>query len=290
MPEFCHLHCHTHYSLLDGAARIKNLLEKAAEQESPALAITDHGNLFGVPEFFNAAERIGIKPIIGCEFYLSSAPMGDRSDRTRFHQVLLAKNEEGYRNLMALSSASYVEGYYYKPRIDHDTLKKRSAGLVATTCCLQGEVPQTILRKGEKAARKVFEWFLDVFGDDFYIEIQDHGIRDQKNVNAVLLKFAKEYNVKIIATNDVHYVDREDAAAQDVLLCLQTGRDLYDPTRMKFENDQFYLKSPAEMFDALTELDDPMRAAALANTVEIADKCTFKISTGDLLLPHFPLP
>ena len=290
MTEFCHLHCHTHYSLLDGAARITTLLEKAAEHRSPALAITDHGNLFGVPEFFSTAERVGVKPIIGCEFYLSEKPMADRSDRTRYHQVLLAKDDEGYRNLMALSSASYTEGYYYKPRIDRETLRRRSSGLVATTCCLQGEVPQTILRKGEEAARKVFEWYLDVFGDDYYVEIQDHGIRAQKKVNAVLLRWAKEYGVKLIATNDVHYVDREDAAAQDVLLCLQTGKDLYDPKRMRFENDQFFLKSPDEMFDALGDLESPLRTAALANTVEIADKCTFRISTGDLLLPHFPLP
>ena len=296
MSEFCHLHCHTQYSLLDGAARIQTLVERAAELGTPALAITDHGNLYGVPEFYTACKEKNIRPILGCEFYLCPS-MGDRSDRTRYHQVLLAKNEAGYRNLIRLSSLSHTDGYYYKPRIDRETLKQHCEGLIATTCCLQGEVPQTILKKGEEEGKKVFLEWLALFGEDYYVELQDHAIPEQRKVNAVLLRWAREFGVKTLATNDVHYVNREDAEAQDVLLCLQTGRDLTDPTRMRFENDQFFLKSAAELkeafapsvregvFNAEVEV-----AAALAATLEVAEKCSFELPMGKLLMPHFPLP
>ncbi|MDX1420227.1 MAG: DNA polymerase III subunit alpha, partial [Rubricoccaceae bacterium] len=296
MPEFCHLHCHTQFSLLDGAARIKNLVARAAELEMPAVAITDHGNLYGVPEFYTAAKASGVLPILGCEFYVSPA-MDDRGDRTRYHQVLLAKNEAGYRNLIKLSSLSYTDGYYYKPRIDREALTRHSEGLVATTCCLQGEVLQAILKQGEAEARKVFEAYLDIFGDDYYIEVQDHAIPEQRKCNAVLMRWAAEYGVKVVATNDVHYVAQADAEAQDVLLCLQTGKDLHDPNRMRFENDQFFFKSADEMraafapsvqegvFESARLVD-----AALDATREIADKCTFELPMGQLLMPHFPLP
>ncbi|MDA0684356.1 MAG: DNA polymerase III subunit alpha [Bacteroidetes bacterium] len=288
--DFCHLHCHTQYSLLDGAARINRLVAKAEELEMPALAITDHGNLFGVPEFYTSAKKAGIRPIIGCEFYVTASGMTDRSDRVRYHQVLLAKNDAGYRNLIRLSSLSYTEGYYYKPRIDMQTLRDCSEGLIATTCCLQGQVLQTILKHGEAEAKKVFEEWLGIFGDDYYIELQDHNIPDQHKCNEVLLRWAKEYEVETIVTNDVHYVEQEDAAAQDVLLCLQTGRDYDDPTRMRFENDQFYLKSAQEMESSIRHADDATVRKAMATTVSIADKCTFELPMGDLLMPHFPLP
>ncbi len=297
MPEFCHLHCHTQYSLLDGAARIDKLIGRAAELGHPAVAITDHGNLYGVPEFYTKAQRAGVQPIIGCEFYVTPSGMGDKGDRTRYHQVLLAKNLEGYRNLIKLSSLSYTDGYYYKPRIDRDTLRQHSAGLVATTCCLQGEVLQSILKKGEAEARAVFEDYLDIFGEDYYIEVQDHAIPEQRTCNAVLMRWAEEYGVQVIATNDVHYVHQADAEAQDVLLCLQTGKDLHDPNRMRFENDQFYLKSAGEMrlafgssvrdgvFSSAAAVD-----AALDATREIADKCNLELPMGQLLMPHFPIP
>ncbi len=290
MCEFSHLHCHTQYSLLDGAARIKSLLQKVKELEMPAVAITDHGNLFGVPEFYTSAVREGIQPIVGCEFYVTPEAIGDRSNRTRYHQLLLAKNETGYRNLIKLSSISYTRGYYYKPRIDLETIKRYSEGLVATTCCLQGEVPQTILSKGGDAGRAAFKKWLDVFGSDYYIEIQDHGIPDQQKVNAFLLRLADEFDVKVVATNDVHYVEQEDAAAQDVLLCLQTGKDLNDPNRMRFENDQFFLKSDVEMRAGLSGLDRRIVDSALVNTMEIADKCNLQLKMGQLLMPHFPIP
>ena len=297
MPEFCHLHCHTQYSLLDGAAQIERLIGRAAELGHPAVAITDHGNLHGVPEFYTKAQRAGVQPIVGCEFYVTPSGMDDKADRTRYHQVLLAKNLEGYQNLIKLSSLSYTDGYYYKPRIDRDTLRRHSAGLVATTCCLQGEVLQTILKKGEAEARAVFEDYLDIFGDDYYIEVQDHAIPDQRTCNAVLMRWADEYGVTVVATNDVHYVDQADAEAQDVLLCLQTGKDLHDPNRMRFENDQFFLKSQDEMRLAFgSSVQDGVFSnaaavdAALDASREIADKCRLEIPMGELLMPHFPIP
>ena len=290
MPDFSHLHCHTHFSLLDGAARIKTLVGKAAAMEMPALAITDHGNLFGVPEFYTYAKKANVRPIIGCEFYVTPSGMQDKSDRTRYHQVLLAKSEEGYRNLIKLSSLSYTDGYYYKPRLDRETLRRHSAGLVATTCCLQGEVLQTILKKGEEEGLRVFKEYLDIFGEDYYIEIQDHGIPDQKRCNEVLLRWSRQYGVKAIATNDVHYVEQTDAAAQDVLLCLQTGKDLMDPNRMRFENDQFYLKGIDEMRSAFPDLEAKITDEALDTTREIVDKCDLELSMGKLLMPHYPIP
>ena len=290
MCDFSHLHCHTQFSLLDGAARIKALVEKAAQYEMTGLAITDHGNLFGVPEFYTSAKKAGVKPIIGCEFYVTPDGMQDRSERTRYHQVLLAKNQEGYQNLIKLSSLSFTDGYYYKPRIDKEVLRRHSGGLIATTCCLQGEVLQAILDKGEAAARKIFEAYLEIFGDDYYVEIQDHGIEDQRKCNAVLLRWAKEYGVKIIATNDVHYIQQEDSAAQDVLLCLQTGKDLTDPNRMRFENDQFYLKTADQMRASLGDLGAVLTDQALDTTREIVDKCDLELSMGKLLMPHYPIP
>jgi DNA polymerase-3 subunit alpha len=290
MPDFCHLHCHTQYSLLDGAAGIEPLLKQAKHLDISSVAITDHGNLYGVPEFWAKANEIGVDPIYGCEFYVTPYGMDDRDDDTRYHQVLLAKNETGYQNLMKLSSLSYTDGFYYKPRLDKATIREHSDGLVATTCCLQSEILQTILDKGEEAARPIFEEYLDIFGEDYYIEIQTHDIDDQHICNEVLLRWAKEYDVPVVATNDVHYAEQSDAAAQDVLLCLQTGKDYHDPNRMRFENDQFYLKSPDEMQDALADLPRPYQREAMETSMEIARKCRFDLSTGDLLMPHYPVP
>ncbi|HHP7236984.1 DNA polymerase III subunit alpha [Longibacter sp.] len=288
--DFCHLHCHTQYSLLDGAAGIDTMIQRAKEKEIPAVAITDHGNLYGVPEFYTTAQKHGVQPIIGCEFYVTPSGHQDKSDRTRYHQVLLAKNATGYQNLIKLSSKSYTEGFYYKPRIDLDMMRKHHEGLIATTCCLQGWVLQTILKKGEDAARQVFEAFLDIFQDDYYIEIQNHDIEDQHTCNEVLLRWSEEYDVDVIATNDVHYVDQGDAEAQDILLCLQTGKDYKDPNRMRFSNDQFYLKGAEEMTEALTGIPESFQREALVNTNEVAAKCNFELQMGDLLMPHYPIP
>jgi DNA polymerase III subunit alpha len=266
MSQFCHLHCHTQYSLLDGAAQIKKLVVKARQLGMDALAITDHGNMFGVPHFVAAANKAGIKPIIGCEFYVST-DMHNHKDKTRYHQILLAKNETGYKNLSTLCSMGFLEGYYYKPRVDKRLIQQHVEGLVATTCCLSSEVSQMILRQGEAVAEKHFLAWLDIFGEDYYIELQRHGLKAQDQCNEVLLRWAKKYQVKVIATNDVHYVDQQDSTAQDILLCLQTGKDYTDPDRMRFENNQFFLKSPQEMISLFADVPE-----ALENTQEISGK------------------
>ncbi len=284
MTPFTHIHCHTQYSLLDGAAKVDSLTSKAKQLGMQALAMTDHGNMFGAAHFVASANKQQIKPLVGCEFYVAP-DMHDLTDRTRYHQLLLAQNEEGYQNLMQLSSLGFLEGYYYKPRIDKALIKKHSKSLIATTCCLGSEVLQTILKEGEEAAEKRFlEWY-DIFGDNYYIELQRHGLEEQDFCNTILLKWAKKYNVKVIATNDVHYVNQQDSLAQDILLCLQTGKYYNDPTRMRFENDQFFLKSPEEMAQLFHDIPE-----AIENTQEIVDKITPPVLERDILLPIYQVP
>ncbi len=291
MPDFSHLHCHTQYSLLDGAAVIDRLVDKACDCGMPAIAITDHGNMFGVPQFVNEAQKKGIKPIIGCEFYVTPTVMSDRENKQRYHQVLLAKNITGYKNLVKLTSLGYLDGLYYKPRIDKKILKDHSEGLIATTCCLASEVNQTIIKHGEQEAKKVFEWYLDVFGEDYYIELQRHGLRDQEICNEVLIRWAKEYNVKMICTNDSHFVDRQYSEAHDILLALQTNADINDKNRFRFTDDnnelssEFYLKTPDEMAELFKDHPE-----ALDNTNEIVDKVEPIKLKSELLLPHYSVP
>ena len=291
--DFSHLHVHTQYSLLDGAAGIRPLLAKAKQFGMGSIAITDHGNMFGVPEFVSEAKKNDIKPIIGCEFYLANGSRKDRSNRIHadnaeksiFHQVLLAKNKIGYKNLSKLCSFGFTEGFYYKPRIDKELIKEYSEGLIATSCCLASEINQAILTKGEDEAEKLFLEWLDIFGEDYYIELQRHGIEEQDRCNEILLKWAKKHNVKVIATNDVHYIEAKDSEAQDILLCLQTGKDYDDPNRMRFDGDQFFLKSQDEMAELFKDLPE-----ALDNTGEIVDKIETPDLKRDILLPNFALP
>ncbi|MBL4657648.1 MAG: DNA polymerase III subunit alpha [Flavobacteriales bacterium] len=291
--EFSHLHVHTQYSLLDGAAGIKPLLAKAKQFGMGAMAITDHGNMYGVPEFVNEAKKNDIKPIIGCEFYIANGSMHERSNKVHadnaeksiFHQVILSKNAVGYKNISKLCSYGFIDGFYYKPRIDKELLKKHSEGLIATTCCLASEVNQAILTKKEEDAEKLFCEWLDIFGEDYYIELQRHGIADQDKCNEVLVKWSRKYNVKMIATNDVHYIEAKDSEAQDILLCLQTGKDYDDPNRMRFDGDQFYLKSKEEMEEIFKDLPE-----ALDNTGDIVSKIETPDLSRDILLPIFDLP
>jgi DNA polymerase-3 subunit alpha len=308
MPQFVHLHTHTEFSLLDGAAKIEDLAAKACACGMPALAISDHGNMYGVPKFVLTAKKNKLKPIIGSEFYLCDdhrdrTPRNKAADevdeRGTYHQILFAKNETGYRNLVKLSSISYTEGFYYKPRIDRALLKAHSAGLVATTCCLASEINQAILNNRLDKAEETFKWYLEVFGEDYYVELQRHGIADQDRCNAVLLQWAQKYNVKVIATNDVHYVNQEDSEAHDLLLALQTASDYSDLNRFRFTyshdpsspgyaklNPNFYFKTPDEMAQLFHD-----HHAALDNTIEIADKCSFELKlTGDLFLPTYRVP
>ncbi len=305
MTQFAHLHCHTQYSLLDGAASIPALFKKAKDDGMKALAITDHGNMFGVFQFVaEAAKHEGVKPIVGCEFYV----VADRHRRTftkedrdkRYHQLFLAKNPEGYKNLVKLCSLGYMEGLYGKyPRIDKELILQYHEGLIATTCCIGAMVPQAILRKSEEEAKKEFKWWYNIFGEDYYIEIQRHQMEEQNRVNDVLLRWATEYNVKVICTNDSHYVDQKDYNAHDILLCINTGEKQATPAirefaeegtvmkggRFAFWNDQFYFKTQAEMV-ALFQ-DAPF---ALDNTMEIVDKCETLKLKQDILLPNFVIP
>ena len=309
--NFSHLHVHTQFSLLDGAASIKNLYQKAIAEKMPALAISDHGNMFGAFEFvkeaykhLNEDKTLKVKPIVGCEFYITT----DRTRKTfskdekdpRHHQILLAKNELGYKNLVKLTSLGYIEGMYSKyPRIDKQLIHKYHEGLIATTCCLGALVPQTILKKGEAEGENEFKWWLNIFQDDYYIELQRHGIADQEKVNKVLIKFAKKYNVKIIASNDSHYVDQKDFNAHDILLCINTGEKQATPKwseaadddvliknkRFAFPNDQFYLKTAAEMTSVFDDIPE-----AIDNTNEIVAKVELLDLKRDILLPHFVVP
>ncbi len=300
MPDFSHLHVHTQFSLLDGAADITRLFKKAEADGMKAMAITDHGNMFGVFKFVAEAKKFGIKPIVGCEFYV----VADRHKKVftkenrdqRFHQLLLAKNTKGYQNLVKLSSLGYMEGLYSKwPRIDKELILQYHEGLIATTCGLGASVPQSILKDGEEAAEKEFKWWLDLFGEDYYIELQRHDIPEQEKVNEVLLRFAKKHHVKVICSNDSHYVDQQDSNAHDILLCVNTGDVQSTPIatdeeggrgyRFGFPNDQFYFKSQAEMATVFHDLPE-----ALDYTNEIVSKVDTLDLKRDIMLPNFPIP
>ncbi len=301
--QFSHLHNHSQFSLLDGASKISSMFKKAKADNMPAVAITDHGNMFGVFQFVAEAGKQGVKPIVGCEFYLvndrhKQVFTKDLKDK-RYHQLFLAKNPEGYQNLVKLCSLGFMEGMYSKyPRIDKELVLKYHKGLIATTCCLGASVPQAILRDGEEAAEKEFKWWLDLFGEDYYIEVQNHFIPEQQTVNEVLLRFAKKYNVKVIASNDSHYLDQKDANAHDILLCINTGEKQATPTykdiegdfdmkgkRFAFYNDQFYFKTTEEMTKLWSHVPE-----AIDNTNEIVGKVETLKLTKDVLLPNFQIP
>jgi DNA polymerase III subunit alpha len=302
--QFSHLHCHTQYSLLDGQADIKKLIKKAKADNMPGVAITDHGNMFGVFEFVAEAAKQGIKPIVGCEFYVvedhTIKQFTKEKKDVRYHQLLLAKNATGYKNLTKLCSLGYMEGLYGKyPRITKALIDQYKEGLIASTCCIGAMVPKTILKKGEEAGEAEFKWWLDRFGEDYYVELQRHEIPDQIKVNEVLVKFARKYNVKIIASNDSHYVDRDDWVAHDILLCVNTGEKQSTPsmkefsddevmpknTRFAFFSDQFYFKNTQEMTTLFHDLPE-----AIDNTNEIVGKVETLKLKRDILLPNFPIP
>ncbi len=288
MSEFTHLHVHTQYSLLDGAARIQELVKRAKALGQSSLAITDHGVMYGVIDFYRACLKEGVKPIIGMETYVAPRSMRDREgsqDREYAHLILLCKNHTGYQNLMYLSSEAFLHGFYYKPRIDYDLLSEHAEGLICLSACLAGDIPQLLLNGRYNDALRLAKRLQGMFGEDFYIELQNHGIPEQQQVLPGLRRIAKDIGAKCVATNDVHYVEAEDAEAQDVLLCIQTQRFVDETNRMRMEGDQFYLKSAEEMLAAL-----PEDAEALANTSEIADKCNLKIEFGVRRLPAFAAP
>ena len=282
MKDFVHLHVHTEYSLLDGAARIKKLVKVCKEYGMSACAITDHGNMYGSVAFFDACEDAGIKAIFGCEFYVCDDLTVKQGKSKLSHLVLLAKNEEGYYNLCKLNSIAFADGFYYKPRIDYKTLEKYSNGLVCLSACLAGDIPQLILKRQYDEAEKLVVWFKTLFKEDFYLELQNHGLEEQIIVNEKLREYAKKFNIKTVATNDAHYIYKEDSEMQDVLMCVQMGKTLDDPDRMKFPNSEFYIKT----YDQMAEVF-PNDLDALDTTNEIAEKCNFKLTYGHYMYPKF---
>ncbi|MBD3347801.1 MAG: DNA polymerase III subunit alpha [Candidatus Eisenbacteria bacterium] len=288
--DFVHIHNHSEYSLLDGASRIDRMVERALEYRMPALAITDHGNLFGVIDFYATSKEKGLKPLVGMEAYVASRSYTERGEGERrqrlYHMLLLAKNQEGYRNLMRLSSIGYLEGFYYRPRIDKDLLRRHSAGLLGTTACLRGEPAQHILAGDMDAAREAIVSYLEIFDEgDFYLEVHNHGLRDEDVVRDAYVRLGRELSVPLVAANDCHYLTREAAPAHDVLLCIQTGKEIDEPNRMRMPNDEFYMKSPDEMRDLFADCP-----GAYENTIEIAEKCNLSLDFDRLHMPLFPLP
>ncbi len=286
---FVHLHCHSEYSLLDGLSRIPDLVGRAAELGQPAIALTDHGAMYGVIEFYRAAKGAGVKPIIGMESYMARHRMEDRHpelDKERYHLLLLAMNQTGYKNLLKLASEAQLRGYYYRPRVDKETLAKYSEGLIVTTGCLAAEVPRFLEREQPEEAARRLEWYLEVFGRErFFVELQSHNIPQLHRVNRTLLEWARKYDLKLVATNDVHYVRRDDAVPHDVLLCVQTGKTIDTQGRMRMSDDSYYLKSYQEMLALFGEVPE-----ALRNTVLVAEMCEVSLESDGYHLPHFDVP
>jgi DNA polymerase-3 subunit alpha len=290
--KFVHLHNHTEYSLLDGALRLEELIKQARDYKMTAVAITDHGNLFAGASFIDLASKAGIQPILGCEVYVTSGNYKQKNvqkkkePESNYHLILLVENKQGYKNLIKLITASYLEGFYYKPRIDKELLKKHSQGLIALSACLQGEIPNLILQNKIDQAQQCALQYKDIMGEDnFYLELQDHGLDEQKIVNKVLLEFSEKFSIPIVATNDCHYLRKSDSFAHDILLCIQTGKTVNMNDRMKFPNDEFYFKSAEEMQKIFADYPE-----ALENTVLIAERCHFALDTTDYLLPHYKVP
>ncbi|MEW6685837.1 MAG: DNA polymerase III subunit alpha [Candidatus Edwardsbacteria bacterium] len=290
--DFVHLHLHTEYSLLDGVVRLQELVALAHQYQLPALAITDHGNMFGVIDFYKQVNKAGIKPIIGSEMYiapnsrLDKKSTGGISDAS-FHLTVLAKNLQGYKNLMKLSTVGYLEGFYYKPRIDKEILMENHQGLVILSGCPKGEVAHLIGQGKLEEAKKVISWYKELFEEDYYLEIQEHHLPEEVTLNRELVNLSKLLNIPLVATNDVHYLKREDAKPQDILLCIQTGNTVEEKSRLRFSGDEFYFRSPSEMKQLFAEIEE-----AVTRTVEVAEKCNLllELGSGKVHLPHFPLP
>ena len=290
MKPFVHLHSHTEFSLLDGISRLPDMVRRAKELEQPALAITDHGNMYAAIYFYKECVSQGVKPIIGCEVYVTEGsrfdkPEGRSRERLK-HLILLAETMEGYRNLVKIVSKASTEGMYFRPRADHDLLREYSSGIIALSACIQGEVPQLILQDNMDGARRAVEWYIETFGkDNFFLEIQNHGLPEELRAQQVLCQLADEYGLGIVASNDFHYVMQEDADAQDIRVCIQTGRRRAEVDRLKFPNDQFYMKSGDEMAELFGHIP-----GALENTLAIANRCNVVFNFDEHHLPHFDVP
>ena len=286
--EWVSLHQHTGYSLLDCSAKIPELIARAKELGMESIAITDHGVMYGCVEFYEEAKEQGIKPIIGCEIYVAGKSMHIKQndkENENHHLVLLVKNETGYNNLMKIVSTASIEGFYYKPRVDHEFLKEHSEGLIALSACLGGEIQSYIINGNLNKAKEIALLYKDIFKEGFYLELQYHGIEEQLKVNEELIRMSKELDIPLVATNDVHYIKKEDYKSHDVLLCIQTAKTVDEEDRMRYPSDQFYLKSPEEMYELFSYVPE-----ALENTVKIAEQCNFDYDFHKSKLPKFPLP
>jgi DNA polymerase III subunit alpha len=287
--DFVHLHVHTQYSLLDGTIRLDDLLQKSKEYHMPAVAITDHGNLYGTIDFYRHAYKYGIKPIIGCELYVAPKSRFEKTGHgvgeTANHLIVLAKNMQGYKNLIKLSTAGFLDGFYYRPRIDKEILAQHHEGLIGLSACLHGEISAHLLRENSEEAIKSARQYRDIFGNDnFFLEIMENGLPEQTKANYGLIELSKKHGFSLVATNDCHYLNKEDAEAHEVLLCIQTGKTLEDTERMKFATDQFYFRSPEEMKHLFTYCPE-----AIDNTIRIAEKCNLTFATGSFFLPHYEI-
>jgi len=288
MKPFVHLHVHSEFSLLDGMCRVKDLPKRAKELGMKAIAITDHGVMYGAVNFYKECINEGIKPIIGCEVYVAPRTRFEKEsgiDENYSHLILLAKNKIGYQNLIKLVSLSFTDGYYYKPRIDHDILEEYSEGLICLSACLAGEVNKAILKDNMEEAKRVAQWHKNIFGEDYYLELQNNGLPEQVMVNQKLITLSRELNIPLVGTNDAHYLKKEDSYNHEILLCIQTAKKMTDPDRMKFSTDEFYIKSPEEMADYFSAVPE-----AIENTVKIADKCNFEFEFGVTKLPNYDVP
>jgi len=285
------LHLHTEYSLLDGATRIKEVIKHAKENNMPAAAITDHGVMYGAIEFYRMAKEEGIKPIIGCEVYMIEGDINDKSKKvSNNHLVLLAKDKKGYQNLLKIVSISHIDGFYYKPRINHELLEKYHEGLIVLSACLGGEIPRMLLNNDYEKAKERTLYFKNLFGKDFYLELQDHGLEGQKRINPELIKLSKELELELVITNDSHYTKKEDAVCHDILLCMQTGKTRNDPSRMRFANNEFYIKNSEQLRESFDWLDEETFNNAIDNTVKISEKCNLILDMGKSILPNYPIP
>ena len=288
MPNFVHLHVHTEFSLLDGANKVKELPQRAKELGMDAIAITDHGVMFGVVDFYKACKSAGVKPIIGCEVYVAPRTRFDKEpgiDNKYSHLILLAKNEIGYKNLSHLVSMGFTDGFYYKPRIDIELLEKYHEGLIALSACLAGSVNKAILKDDMEEAKKVALWYKNLFGEDYYLEVQPNGLPEQVKANQKLIEISRELDIPLVATNDAHYLRKEDAYNHEVLLCIQTGKKMSDTDRMRMGVEEFYVKSPEEMLEYFKNIPE-----AIENTVKIAEKCNFDFEFGNTKLPNYDVP
>lgn len=290
MNSFVHLHGHTEYSLLDGISRLKDLVKRAKELDMPAIAVTDHGNMYGAVYFYKEAIKQGIKPILGCEVYVTEGSLHDRPEgkaRERLkHLILLAENEVGYGNIVKIVSKASTDGYLYKPRADHDLLRAHAEGVIALSACIQGEIPQKVIEDDEEGAKELLRWYIDTYGpNNFFLEIQDHGLPEEMKVQRTFIKWAKEFGIGLVATNDFHYVRQEDAAAQDIKLCIATGRKKDDVGRMRFPNDTFYIRSSEEMRNLFSHVPE-----AIENTLLIGERCNVNLDFETYHLPKYDVP